>query len=654
MFREKTARLKSARIIAAFFAFVLFIAMPNGARAKDEWIEARTANFALVGDASETEMRQAARTLERFRETFRLFFDGISLNPNVPIRVVVFKNVKSLDEFKAANLFGKSDSGGGFFQNGRENSFIVVAADGKQPVDYQRIFHDYAHFFINENLGRSNIPPWIGEGLAAYFETARFEIDGRTVLGETEKAYLSRLEANKLIPFEAFLNQDYYSLARQGNHGAAMFDAQAWALIHYLLHAENKSGGLKKFVRLLVNGKNPKYVFKEAFQVEPDRLEAELRRYVERKNFTNAAIDLKINLPPDGEIKFATLSLSKAKITLGDLLYEANRFDRAAGFYEEALRLENNSSRAHSALGLARLKQGKTDEAARLFEKAVNLDEADFLAHYRLAFFLSREAMTEYEFVSNYTAASADRMRESLEKSIALDPDFPESRRLLAFVNYIRRESLDEAIESLERALQFAPGRQEFLIHQAELLMLKEDFNRARRIAEKIYETAPDERLRVYAKNTIYTIDNYESQMASVRNPNRRKLSRDVTDQPLTDEEAARLNWLAQLESINQSLRPLRANEKRVLGYLVRVECQANRVEYFVETEEERLKLISENFDALHLMSYSPDAVGGQVGCGTPSKAWFAVIGYRPSAKGKSANEIVSIEFVPKNFRLFD
>jgi len=127
----------------------------------------------------------------------------------------------------------------------------------------------------------------------------------------------------------------------------------------------------------------------------------------------------------------------------------------------------------------------------------------------------------------------------------------------------------------------------------------------------------------------------------------------DVTDQPLTDEESARLNWLAMLEAINESLRRLKPNERRVLGYLTEIECGANGIEYSVETDNRTLKLNSETFDTLTLMSYSADSSGGQIGCGTITKEIFAVIVYRPMAKAniKSAGEIVSIEFVPKNFK---
>jgi tetratricopeptide (TPR) repeat protein len=240
-----------------------------------------------------------------------------------------------------------------------------------------------------------------------------------------------------------------------------------------------------------------------------------------------------------------------------------------------------------------------------------------------------------------------------LDKAIALNPNFAESYNLYAFVSYVRNEAIDRAIEYIDRALKIAPGNQRYQMRAAELSSLKKDFGKARNIARKIFETAPDEQMRVYAKNAIYTIDIYESQLESMKNPWRKRLH-DVTDQPLTDEESARLNWLAMLEGINQNLRRPKQNEKRILGYLTRIECGANGIEYSIKTDKQTLTLSSENFHSLILISYSAEAKGGQIGCGTLKKEAFAVIGYRPSAKenAKSAGEILSIEFVPEKFKL--
>jgi tetratricopeptide (TPR) repeat protein len=628
--------------------------------AKDEWLKIRSKNFRLVGNASEKDIRGVAIRLEQFRESFRQFFTEVNFNAAVPVNVVVFKSDESLPNFRPLNEDGKkTDSAAGYFQSGDAANYIALSVNDKKTPDYRQIFHEYVHSLINDKLGRSNIQPWFNEGLAEYYETFQIENDRQATLGGWREDHLLLLRESKLIPFEAFFETDYYSLRRQGNHGAGIFYAQAWALTHYLMHADSgaRTSQLNKYTQLVLSGKSHRYAFTEAFQTDYQAMERELKKYIEQKNLRApvAVASLKDKSAFDSEIQSASATEAEAKIVLGDLLYQSDRLAEAATMLEGALKLDGDSSLANSLLALVKMKQGKSEEAVRYAEKAISLDNKDYLAHYRRAYILSREGMTDYGFVSNYTLARAAQIRESLDEAIRLNPNFPESYQLYAFVNCVRSEAIDRAIEYLERALEFAPGDQWNQMRAAELAMRKEDFGKARNIARKIYETAPDDRLRVYAKNTIYRIDSFESQLESLRNPHRRRLY-DVTDKPLTEEESARLNWLAMQEAINRSLRRAKSDEKRVLGYLTQIECGASGIEFSIKTGDQNLKLSSETFETLTLISYIADESGGQIGCGTRKKNAFAVIVYRPFAnadKSKSAGEIVSIEFVPEKFKFF-
>ncbi len=88
---------------------------------------------------------------------------------------------------------------------------------------------------------------------------------------------------------------------------------------------------------------------------------------------------------------------------------------------------------------------------------------------------------------------------------------------------------------------------------------------------------------------------------------------------------------------------------------MTKIECGASGIEYWIKTDGQILKLSSETFDTLMLMSYTASESGEQISCGTFKKNALAVVVYRPfaNAKSKSAGEILSIEFVPEKFRFF-
>jgi Tfp pilus assembly protein PilF len=643
---------------AAWLGFLLLFSFTD-ANAKDEWVKARSKNFQLVGNAAESDVRQVAENLEEFRGIFSQFFPAINHESAIPVKVVVLKDEKTLSDFKPFNEENQhKDWTKGFFQSGETGNYIVLSTESEKAGDYRTIFHEYAHFLLNNDFGRTNLPAWFNEGLAEYYETFKIGNNRKATLGNASDEHLLVFETSKMIPLETFFETDYYSLQKQGNHGAGLFYAQSWTLMHYLMRADNpkRNAQFSKYVELLLNGKKQQYAFTEAFQTDYKTLETELKKYIEQKSFRAETIDFRVKSPNENEIQLAPATDAEAKIVLASLLYQSERYIEAAAILEDAAKFDASAAcEAISLLGLLKLKQGKTNEALKYLEKAVALDDENYLAQYRYAFFLSREGMTDYGFVSGYTTTQAARIREALDKAIKLNPNYPESYNLYAFVNYVRNESLDQALEYINRALKFAPGNQQYQTRVAELSMLKKDYGKARNLARKIFETAPDERLRVYAKNLIYTIDTYESQMESLKNPFRRRLN-DVTDKPLTEEESARLNWLALLTGINENLRRLREDEKRVLGYITGIECSPNGIEYSVKTADQTLKLRSETFDTLMLMTYTADERGGQIGCGARSKSSFAVVGYRPATKenAKTAGELISIEFVPKNFRFLN
>jgi len=529
----------------------------------------------------------------------------------------------------------------------------VLSTEGEKSFTYRVIFHEYIHYLVDNDIGRSNVPPWFNEGLAEYYEMFEIENDQKVTLGGLNQNHLLLLQQNKLIPFETFFNVDNYSLQRQGHNSAGLFYAQAWALMHYLMQGNGgaRNQQLNKFTVLVLNGKTPKEAFTEAFQTDYATMERELKKYVEQRNFRINIATFKEKLSFDGEMQSAPVAESEAKAVLGDLLYHADRFNEAAALLEEALKLDVDSSLANASLGLVKMRQNKFEEAKKYLEKAVKLDDKNYLAHYQYAYVLSREGMTEYGFASGYEVGQTQKMRESLKKAIALNPNFAESYNLYAFISYVRNEKIDEAIEYLAKAIKLAPGNQWYLMRVAELYLRREDFSNARKIAQKVFQTAPDDQLRVYASNTINQINSYQAQLENIKNYRPRQETI-VTDKPLTEEEIARLNEQAMLEGINQILRKPKSDEKRVLGYLSKIECGAKGIEYSVKVDNQTLKLGSEDFNSLFLMSYAQDMPSGDFGCGTLKKEMFAVITFRPTANAKTkAGDIISIEFVPKNFK---
>lgn len=638
----------------ATLLFVLFFSNA-AAFGKDEWLAVRSKNFYLIGNASEKDIRSVAARLEQFREVFRRIFDKVNFNSPVPTTVIVFKDANSYNPYKPVKKDGQIDKNvDGYFLSAEDANYITLAVDGDINQAYETIFHEYTHFWIDNNVGKSSVPPWLNEGLAEYYQNLKIENDQKVILGSSQAEHLEVLSENKLIPFDTFFNTDNYTLTQQGSDGSGLFYAQSWALLHYLMQGGGRSGQMYKFLDLVMSGKPSPEAFSEAFQTDYATMERELKKYIEQNTYNATEINFKNKLIFDVSMQSTPLSEADAKARLGNLLYYFDRLNEAEAHLRQALMLNPNSSQAHVSLGLVKMAQEKFDEAERHLEKAIQLDANNYLAHYHYARVLSRQGMSEFGFVSEYSPPLAAKMRESLKKAIALNPDFSQSYELYAFVSVVRKENIDEAIEYLNRALKIAPGNQHYLIRMAELLMWKEDFAAARKIAQTVAKTAAEPQLKVYAENALDRINDYEGQMYAARNPRRNR--EQITDRIFTEEELRVLREQGLIESLNMLVAKPQKGEKRLLGSVTKIECQPQAIYFTVKADNQTFRLKSETFETINLTAYSREMGNAKFGCGELKQQNLAVIVYRLADKNetKIAGELKSIEFVPTNFRFLN
>src|SRR5437899_263815 len=160
----------------AFVILLLFfnalVLLPRVAAARDQWLQVRSKNFNLIGNASEKNIRRVATRLEQFRETFRQVLGGANVSSPIPTNVVVFQNESSYTPFKPKRADGKIDTFvAGYFQPGEDVNYITLSAEGENANSFGLIFHEYVHFIVNTTFGKTEVPPWFNEGLAEYYQS---------------------------------------------------------------------------------------------------------------------------------------------------------------------------------------------------------------------------------------------------------------------------------------------------------------------------------------------------------------------------------------------------------------------------------------------------------------------------------------------------
>lgn len=645
-------KYRNALIALLFVAFGLIAS----AHAKDDWVEVRSKNFTLVGNASEKEIRRVATKLEQFRETFRQLFRSASLSSPVPTTVFVFKNNSAFKPFKPKRTDGKPDDGiAGYFQPGEDVNYITLSTEGEDVDTFGTIFHEFVHSIVNTNFGETDVPTWFNEGLAEYYQTFQIEEDQKVKLGLPQNNHLMLLQQSKLMPLEELFRVSNYQLHATGGHSRSIFYAQSWALIHYFFQT-GKADAMNTFLTLSTQGVAQDKAFRDAFKTDYAQMDKELRQYVSKSSYQYNLLTFKTKLLFDADMKTSLLADHQVDSMLGDLLLHSNRADDAEPYLARAIASEPNSVLANTAMGMVKMRQRKWNDAKRFLDVAVSGGTTSHLPYYRYAFILSRESQDEFGYVRQFPKESADRMRKLLLRSIELAPSFGESYELLAYIALVNEDDLDNAVAALNKALKYQPHNQRYSIRIAEILLRQRKFDEAGKIAERIAASASEPELKQRAESVVNNVSQWKK-IAEMNSSGTAALDRgSISSRPIvkitSEADMEKYRAEANRRWISNSLRKLTDGELRIQGKMLSINCKQSPVIYTIKTSSESVTLSSKDFEGLSIAVFSNDADGVSIGCDAKLDHLTALITYRnaPTLKPATRGEIVAIEFVSSEF----
>jgi FimV-like protein len=608
--------------------------------AKDAWVSVHTKNYFLVGNASEKEIKQVGVKLEQFREVFTQSFPNLKFKTLVPTTVMVFKNESAYAPFKIR------ERSSGHFQSGPDVNYIALTTNAR-GADFSVIFHEFTHLLVNTNF--KNAPVWFNEGLAEYYSTFYIGEDGRVVLGFPIINHVQLLRRNKMLPLRTLFEVDHKSPYYNEIDKTSMFYAQSWALTHYLMIG--KPGGeqqLDKF-RGLLHSKVPlEQAFQEAFGVTFEKMETDLRNYVKQDRYRvrlgNFAGKLELNTTTEA----TKLSEAEAQAYQGDLLLHSNRKE-AYAYLEQAIKLDPNLAMAHASLGMAYFRDGKTGAAFASLERAVAANSQNYLAHYYYAYVLSHADSNAGLTIVNYTPEIAAKIREHLQKAIALRPDFPEPYNILAYVSLVTGKDIDEAIALLKRVLSEMPGQHNLAYMLAQLYAHKDDYEGARELLEQVLKSNAQEDVRTQSESLLKQVKYSEELRA------RAEAAKQTTTIVVSaDSQTAKDIPFDPSQQLREALRSPAAGETRLQGGLVKIECEPKGgIVFVVKTASGLLRLRIPNFNNLEIRTWDA-AVSGEITCGDRKPETSVVVCYVPGIdkRLKIDGVLKSIEFVPSDFKL--
>jgi tetratricopeptide (TPR) repeat protein len=262
------------------------------------WHTVETEHIRMFTDLTPRDAMRAAR---EFEVRYRLLADLLTARnaPEFHMQVIVFRRKQSL-----AQLAGSSSLGGMFTDQfpGVAGPVPALVVTGEPTRDsYGTWQHEVTHHLLHHALG--DMPPWLNEGMAEYYEALRVE-DGKVILGGQSRdfGFITGLEPGVevdagfkrvLIPIAhtppvskliRLSRSEFYDPAiEHGLPREQIFRAGAWALVHMLMNGP--PAYRERFGRVMRRVATGQHSFVEAFDDEfstiaPKRFDDDFYRYL--------------------------------------------------------------------------------------------------------------------------------------------------------------------------------------------------------------------------------------------------------------------------------------------------------------------------------------------------------------------------------------
>jgi tetratricopeptide (TPR) repeat protein len=614
-------------------ALLCALSVAAGAGAEPRWTVIHSESMTVMGDQSANTLRDVALELEQFRAILGRLSSNGQPAPAAPTLVYVFGTRKAFEPFLPLHN-GKPAQVGGYFQRNVDTNTIALSTEGFAD-DAAVVFHEYSHLLVGTAV--RSIPVWLNEGLAEYFSTFRLKSGGKGANIGLAIARHVQLLRQRFIPLSQLLAVDQSSELYNEGERRSIFYAESWALTHYLMtELPNGPALINQYASAIAGGAAPEQAFAATFGLAPAAFEPKLRDYLRGLTFKAWVYTFDERLQKTAPIPEQILTPAEAEAWLGDLQLRIQRTGEAARRIESAAAAAPDNAAAQLMLARLRLSQDRDEEAWPPLEKALGLAPEDFAIQYRAG-------VASLQYLERAPAAKQTDLErqahDALAKAAELQSNSPDTFAWLAYAS-LRQRAWDDAARAIARAIGLAPGRVEFRIRQADIMILRGSPNVARPMLTEIAARSADKLAADSARRRLEALD-----AAMVPRTAAAATAAVAGDAPAAPRRTA--------SRIRLDLRRVQDGEQRAFGRLTAVECIAGRVQFHVTAEGRDLVTAAAQFADVDLVRFT-ESKETTLSCGARTVSDPVYVTWRAD-KPKSwpdalAGVAVALEFLPADF----
>lgn len=481
----KTPGVKSSRrwftVALVLFAGLGWLA--PGVDAADQWIEVKSAHFVVTSNAGAGNAKALAWQLEQIRSAIATLWPWARVDSTRPLAVIAVKDEPSMKAL--APSYWERKGGvhpSSVWVGGADQDYLAirvdVSVDDKLNINpYVTSYFSYVSLILNHSVER-DLPLWFSRGLSGVLSNTIVR-DAKLLLGPPIPWHLTRLAEGPRLKLPALMAITRRSPEFLTDEGQRTFDAESWALVHFLMFGEAGARWpkLDQFSKMVSTGMDAETAFREALG-KPEDLETPFSNYISRNLFSFRQLNVDVSVKPEG---FTVRPLTVADAASKRALFHTamRRPVEAHAAIDEARKADPSAPESFVAEALLLDRDGRTDEAKAAFARAVDAHSTSGYAHYRLASILWRpdadhDALTRIETLFNRAIALNNKDADAYAslgdvrsllgtgdplgmvlRAISLEPSEANHHLRAASVLW-RARKYDEALKQAQAALQLA------------------------------------------------------------------------------------------------------------------------------------------------------------------------------------------------------
>ncbi len=578
----RSKRVRSFRVISGFTFLLIFSTTMFGSSSEQQhWMEVRSNHFVVLTDSDVKHARDVAYRFEQMRYVFGAVMQKSTVNLPVPLQIIGFRSRAELLQY--APLYqGKPVDMAGFFEASPDRDFIALDLSAD---NWSTALHEYTHALVHANF--PPVPAWFDEGLAEYFATLKITNNGLEIgnISDANRAALTNMPWMNLE--ELLLVQTSSDLYNQ-RQGRAIFYAQSWLLVHYLM-SKQRLPDLFNYLQLTQIKQVPvNDAIQQAFNMTADEFEKTLREYAKGPLTVQRMQPLVLDF---SGFPFNKVDIATGNAKFADLHAHSRDYrQQAEGELKEVLRTDPQNPVANRALAYIYIDSKDYEKAAECIRTAMAAAPRDPEPHYLAALLMKDKAQAEGQ-----QPGSAVAMERELEAAIGLYPEYADAYDLLAYA-YALEQRYPQAISSAQKAVQLYPGHEQYALDLAQYYADGGQFDKATAVLNRV-KNSPDPKVATAANNGLQSMQAKQSQYLQEKRANgmtAERYKQDLTSpqwRAEPGEKVASLDDLtaaANAQSQSTSVRPT----KYLYAELMSVDCSSPpRATLNLNADGKRLRL---------------------------------------------------------------